>query len=587
MLRKYSPILVTLAVLWASCKTHQLTVTPSKPVDHIENLASEAMKGRYPGTRGDSLAAHYILNYFKNSGFDLLYEDGLQRFPVITGIKTGLQNNLKIDNRPLVLSKDFQPFGFSGNNKVVAKVAFVGYGFNISEDSLKWDDYKDVDVKDKWVLTFRMDPDLDNIQSPFALYGQDRYKTMIATEKGASGLLLVNPSDFDKEDIIEPLRTSQSYSSSAIPVIQITRKTANRILKTSGYTVDSLEKIITTNRLPRSFLIDTEIEGETELNPISINTQNVAAMVKGSTNPSEFIVIGAHYDHLGMGGPESGSRWRDTIAIHPGADDNASGVAAMLKLASLVKENPLHRSVVFVAFGAEEAGLLGSRFFAENPPVSAQSIKIMLNFDMVGRLDSLKNLSVGGTGTATELNKMIDDASRLFDFNIRKNPEGTGPSDHASFYLRKIPVLFFTTGVHDQYHTPKDKSSLINYQGLDGVINYAWQIIGKLGNSNQTITFNEVISAQPNMSRRRLKATLGVIPDFSAQGKGVGIDGVRPGGPAHKAGLEKGDVIIAMDGNTIENIYDYMFRLAKHNSGDRITVDVVRNNETIVFIIDL
>jgi len=576
-----------IATVSAGCSIQQKHLVAPKASQHIQYLASEDLAGRFPGTPGDSMAAAYIQHYFKQLNTQLLFNDGLQQFPVITGIKTGDNNHLKINNQPFQISTDFQPLGFSGNNKIKAPVVFVGYGFNINDDSIQWNDYHQVNVKGKWVLALRMDPDLDNISSPFAMYGQDRYKAMTAADNGAAGLILVNPTDYEKEDILEPYRTSQSLASSNIPVIQVTRKTANLILSPSGYTVDSLEKIITKNRFPRSFPIESEVEGETDLNPRSIITQNIAALVKGTTFPNEYIVVGAHYDHLGLGGPDGGSRWRDTTAVHPGADDNASGVAAVIELAKKVQKNPLHRSVIFVAFGAEEMGLLGSRYFVDNPPVPASSIKAMLNFDMVGRLDTLRNLSIGGTATALELELVIDSIAKPFNFRIRKNPEGTGPSDHASFYLRKIPVLFFTTGVHDDYHTPNDKAHLINEEGLESIILLSHNLLNKLGNSNQSITFNEVASAQPTVNRRRLKATLGVIPDFASQQKGVGIDGVRPGGPAHKAGLQKGDVIVAIDGNPIENIYEYMFRLAKYSPGDRINVDIRRNNEIIVFLIDL
>ncbi len=584
---KYTLATIILVVVVSACKTPQVAVSSSDPSDHIQFLSSELLAGRSPSTKGDSLSAYYIRDKFISYGLKTLYDDGFQKFPVVTGVYTGKNNRLKVNGLNLVASNDFQAMGFSGNNKVISDVVFSGYGFKIDDDSIKWDDYKNIDVKGKWVLAFRMDPDLDNIQSPFAMYGQDRYKAMIASDMGAAGLLLVNTTEYEKDDILDQLRAMQGISPSSIPVIQVTRKTANHILTPSGFTVDSLEKIITKTRKPKSFKINSLIDGETDIKPNTVNTMNVAALVKGRANPHEYLIVGAHYDHLGMGGPETSSRRRDTIAIHPGADDNASGIAALLKMAKKVSKTPLSRSVIFVAFGAEESGLLGSRYFVEKPPVTISSVKAMINFDMVGRLDTMKSLSIGGTGTALELEGIIDANKNKFGFNIKKNPEGTGPSDHSSFYTRKVPVLFFTTGVHDQYHTPEDKAGLINYEGIDMVVDYSLELITEIANSEKALTFNEVKTTQPNISRRRLKATLGIIPDFSSGQKGVGVDGVRPGGPAHKGGILKGDLIIGINGNSIENIYDYMFRLAKHSQGERIALDIIRDNKTGVILIDL
>ncbi len=575
------------STLFGCTKNYNPEITQQEIKEHINYLASEELKGRKPGTEGDSLSALYILEKFKDAGLELLADNGYQYFDVITKVETGEKNSFNIDDDKYELNIDFVPVGFSGNKTLNAEVVFAGFGFDINDDSLKWNDYKDIDVKDRWVMIFRADPDLDNSLSPYASYSNDRYKAMTAVDHGAAGLLLINTVDFDKEDNVDKIKFDQSISSVEIPVIQITRKLADKILSSSGKTIESLEKVLSTKKQPASVATKQKIDATTDVSFKKVKTHNVVGMVKGTKTPGSFIVIGGHYDHLGMGGQGSGSRKPDTIAVHNGADDNASGTAAVIEIAQKIADNPLEGSVIFIAFSSEELGLIGSKYFVNNPIVDMKDIKAMVNMDMVGRLDSLKRLSIGGTGTAAEADSILDIALKNYDFKVVRNPQGSGPSDHSSFYFANIPVLFISTGVHDQYHTPEDDIELLNFSGEEAVVKLVYDITAIYAKSDQTITLKKTESKQPNMSRRRLKITLGIIPGFTSNVKGLAVDGVRPGGPAETSGMKKGDVIIAIENEPVTSIYDYMYRLAKCEKGDRIVVEVERDGKKEKLLVEL
>ena len=584
---KNNLLLLLSLFLVAGCKNYNPEITNQELKEHISYLASDELKGRKPGTEGDSLAASYIREHFNDAGLKLLADNGYQYFDVITKVETGKNNSFEVNGEKAVPGTDYTPLGFSGNKTLNAGVVFAGFGFDINDDSLKWNDYKGVDVKGKWVMVFRADPDLDNSQSPFMAYSNDRYKAMTAVDHGAAGLLLVNTVDFDKSDKLDKVKFDQSISSVDVPVVQISRKLADKILASSGKTVEGLEKKLFKTRQTFSFVTGQNVNATAEVLYNKVKTHNVVGMVKGTKDLDEYIVIGGHYDHLGMGGPGSGSRKPDTVAVHNGADDNASGASGVIELAEKIAENPLESSVIFIAFSSEELGLIGSKYFVNNPLVDLKKVKAMINMDMIGRLDSLKRLSIGGTGTATEADSILDLTLKNYDFKVVRNEQGSGPSDHTSFYFADIPVLFLTTGVHDQYHTPEDDAWQINYPGEEEVVKLVYDIASVYAKSGQAITFNKTVSKQPTVSRRRLKVTLGIIPGFTSNVKGLAVDGVRPGGPADTGGMKKGDVIVAIEGQPVTNIYDYMYRLAKFNKGDRIVVEVKRDGKIEKLLVEL
>jgi hypothetical protein len=293
-----------------------------------------------------------------------------------------------------------------------------------------------------------------------------------------------------------------------------------------------------------------------------------------------------------MGGNGSGSRLLDSMAIHNGADDNASGTAGIIEMAAKLasERSSLKRSIIFVAFDAEELGLLGSHYFVEQPPVKLTSIMAMINFDMIGKLKEDKpSIMVGGTGTAKESAGILDSLDRG-SIEMTYSLEGYGPSDHASFYSEDIPVYFITTGAHEDYHMPDDDWERINYKGEEEVLDIAMQLVQELANRPVMLTFQEAGPKEQTAGRGgyRFKVTLGIMPDFTSTTQGgLGVGGVKKDGPAYKGGMLKGDVITAIDGKPVNDIYDYMNRLKKFQPGQRIAVDVLRNGITEVLIIQL
>jgi len=306
-------------------------------------------------------------------------------------------------------------------------------------------------------------------------------------------------------------------------------------------------------------------------------TQNVIGYISGKNKSDEFIVIGAHYDHLGFGGEGSGSRV-DLLEIHNGADDNASGVAALLEIAkNLVKnQRNLSRSVMFVAFSAEEIGLIGSNYFVENCPIPTENIVAMLNMDMVGRMRE-KTLTIDGSGTSPSWDSLIENANH--GFVIKKNPAGFGYSDHASFYKKNIPVLAFHTGSHDEYNTPDDDPETLNYPDLQLIAEMMKDIVVKLSHGER-IEFQESgMKIEQAGKRPKFKVKFGIVPSHTFQGDGLQLDGVVDDGVAQKNGLQKGDIILQIGETEIHDIYDYMKALGKLDAGMTVEIRFVRDGE--------
>jgi Zn-dependent M28 family amino/carboxypeptidase len=412
---------------------------------------------------------------------------------------------------------------------------------------------------------------------------------MLANDNGAIGVIMVSGSSYDPSD--ELVNMSEKAFDVGIPVIQVSRNVADRILHTSGLNVSSLEKKFLNIRRPSSFAVKANVAARTDIILQKKQTQNVVGLIEG-TDPllkNQYIVIGAHYDHLGNGGKGSSSRIPDTLGVHNGADDNASGVSAILEVAQKFAGNLNKRSIVVVAFGAEEMGLLGSRFFIENPIIPIDSIVAMINVDMVGRMSADKALQVGGVKTSLESEGLIDKVNEVFKFNMAKSPEGYGPSDHASFYGKDIPVFFISTGAHVDYHTPNDKIDRINFEGLFETSQFIEAIVTELVSVSQKLTFQEAgPKSSPTRHGRDLKVKLGIMPDVSgATNDGLKVLAVTPNNPAFIAGIKKDDIITALNGQKVNNIHDYMFRLKDLKPGNTISVELKRNGEKLVVLVQL
>ncbi len=564
-------------------------ITAEELQDHVEYLASEDLKGRLPGTEGGLAAAEYIRDLLLSWGLEPLCDNGLQKVEIVASVKAGEASSLNAAGKDYELNKDFYPLAISENLSVESELVFAGYGFSIDSDELVWNDYKDIDVEGKWVLILRADPEVENPMSSFAAFSSDRDKAMLAKDKGAAGVLFVSGELFDQKDEFEGLRKGEF--SVGIPVLRISRTLANNLIGDKGSITD-LEKQINDSRLPASFNTEMLVSAESELIQEIVSTHNVVMKLAGN-DPAlaeQYTVIGGHYDHLGMGGPGTSSRAVDTIAVHYGADDNASGIAAMLEIAEKAAADKSNkRSIIFSAFAAEEMGLLGSKHLVKNLPFSADSVNAMINLDMVGRLKENNLLQIGGVGTAAEFNDMLFSLTDTTFFELSLSQEGYGPSDHSSFYGVDIPVLFISTGAHLDYHTPFDSPDKINYDGMSIISDLVYSYLTELSNTVTRVSFQEAgPKTQVSRGMRKKGVTLGIMPDFAGSNKnGLRADFVTPGKPGAMGGLKKGDIITAINGMEINNIQDYMFRLSKLKYGETINVEILRDDKKELLLIIL
>ncbi len=582
------PVIFILILL--SCKPGS-EVTEKELKAHIEYLASDSLKGRLTGSPGDSLAADYIKSKLSSYGFQPLTGDGFQRFKVTTKLVAGQENDLSIDDKKFMAEDDFTPLAFSSSSGLISEVVFAGYGFHINLDSLKWNDYQGIDVKGKWVLVLRADPETDKQVSPFLPFTGDRGKAITAKDMGAAGVLLVSGSAYDPQDTFEPLNSNDV--SMDIPVIRIKRVVGDLILARLKSSVSVLEKRLNESRKPFSFPTGVTVSGKAEIIREMHNTRNVVMVLPGEEEnlKNEYIILGAHFDHLGMGGAGSGSLVPDTVAIHHGADDNASGVAMMLELGKKLAftAGSHNRSIICIAFTGEEEGLLGSKYFVDNPGIDLTRVNAMINLDMVGRLQDTHVLQVSGVGTAAGFRELVTSFNDTTLLKLTLSDEGYGPSDHSSFYGKNIPVLFFWTGTHSDYHKPSDTFDKINYKGMVTISSLIFKVAGSLASSPERLKFREAgpKAVQGRYVRGR-GVTLGIMPDFAGNVKnGLRADNVDPGKPAAMGGMKKGDIIISINGQSVNNIYDYMFRMGQLKRGQTISVEVLRNNEKIVLLIQL
>ena len=571
-----------------SCSANR-GVTTNELQNHIRYLSSDSLKGRFTGSTGDSLAAEYIRDELASFGMTPLSGDGLQRFKITKRVVSGKENSLMINGISYKPEKDFMPLSLSSNSDLEAEVVFAGYGFSIDIDSLKWNDYSGLDVKGKWVLVLQADPESEKSKSPFIPYSGDRDKALLAKDMGAAGILMVSGPAFDPKDTLEPIN-SKAFSVD-IPAIRIKREVADLILSGSKNTVSALEKKLNETRKPTSFSTNINVSGKTEIIRETDNTRNVVMLLQGedANLKNEYIILGAHFDHLGMGGQGSDSRAGDTVAVHHGADDNASGVAMMLELAekfALTKESH-KRSIICVAFTGEEEGLLGSKQFVDQPVIDISKVNAMINLDMVGRLNQTNTIQIYGVGTATGLKDLIYSKTDTSVIKLTLLDEGYGPSDHSSFYGKNIPVLFYSSGAHLDYHTPADTYDKINYPGMVKISDLIFNVARELSSSSSRLHFKESGPKLETVRYRRGKGvTLGIMPDFAGIIKnGLGVDAVDKGRPADMGGMKKGDIITAINGNKVNNIYDYMSRMGQLKPGQTISVEVLRNDKKEVLLV--
>lgn len=561
---------------------------------YITYLASDQLKGRFTGTKEMDLAAEYIALKFKEAGLTPYFKGTYyQEFPFISGIELSKKNSFTIKSGKkkfsYKLNSDYTPAPFSGNVKVKGEIVFAGYG--ISAPKLKYDDYDGLDVKGKIVMVMRYHPEYDNPHSEFEEFASYRGKAATAKEKGAAGIIFFTPpSPKDDEDKLIKFVYDRAPGLKDFAVIHLKRDFASQILANAGFDAKKLQDSIYSSKKPVSFLLkNTSAEIVTGIDEINKTGKNVAGLIEGSDEKlkNEYIIIGAHFDHLGMG--QEGSLYRGSEPqIHNGADDNASGTSGLIELAQKLsaERKNIKRSIVIVGFSGEELGLLGSAYFANNPPLDAEKYVTMINMDMIGRLNEEKNLIVYGTGTSKSWKDILNELNKE-NFKLTFNDEGFGPSDHSSFYAKNIPVLFFFTGTHSDYHRPSDDAELINYTGLTQILNYVHSVTVTISNLETKPDYVNVPRKDGGRAMSAWKVYVGTIPDYAYNGEGLKITGASEGSPAQKGGMLAGDIMVKFGGRKINNIYDYVYALKEFVPGDIVEVEVKRGEELLTLSLTL
>ncbi len=614
-------------------------------------LASDELEGRGLGTKGLDKAADYIAAEFKKMGLKTDLYDGtpFQSFEVTTGAKLGKPNAARLvaeeQTIDLKLDKNFTPMTVGGSGTFDVPVIFAGYG--ITAEKEQYDDYADLDVKDKAVIILRKEPQQGNPHSVFN--GTDNSphafferKISNAYQHGAAVVILVNDgfgvqeslaklqASWAKEaekltaaqtafaetkkpsveqirkhygeiatitnkikqinerilkacDPLMPFNAAGLSSSRNMPVLTINREVIDQVLKAGGHkSLLELEAAIDEGPKPQSFAISGwKLAGQTSVERTVAEVKNIIAVLEPREGPlaDETIIIGAHYDHLGMGG--FGSFVPNQKEVHNGADDNGSGTAALLEVArQIVAAGPQARRVVFMAFTAEERGLIGSAHYAKEPLFPLESTVAMLNMDMVGRLQDNK-LIIQGVDTAKEFDQLIDGLNHAYKFEVTKKSGGVGPSDHATFYLKQIPVMHFFTGTHADYHRPSDDADKLNIEGMRRISSMLTQTALALAEADKRPEYVEVKGPERTADRGGDRPYFGSIPDFADGGEGYKLGGVTKEGPAAKAGIKAGDSIVKLGKYKIGNLEDFDLALRKFSGGDKVPVEVLRDGKVV------
>ncbi|MDD8016767.1 MAG: M28 family peptidase [Bacteroidota bacterium] len=575
-------LLLSFLFLYGTAQTDSSTI---RIKHHVMYLASDALEGRGTGEKGNQLAAQYIADQFKS--FELLPAGDkgsyFQEFEVVKSLELGKNNFLSAlvgkKTKEYVVQKDFIPISFSTNGSVNGEVVFAGFGMSSEEE--KYDDYAGLDVKDKIVLVLRYAPEGDNPHSKFSKQSALRYKSLQAREKSAKALLVVTSAADDSSDKLIKLKYDNSLSDAGLPIFSVTRSVVNEWLKSSGLTLDSLRNKIATTLKPASFEVkNVKLSVSSDIIQIKKKTANVVGLLKVNDN-NEHVIIGAHFDHLGYGGEGSGSLAPDKNEIHNGADDNASGSSAMLELARMLsaEKNVLRRNIIFIGFTGEEMGTLGSVYYTKHPNLPLVDAITMINFDMVGRLKD-RALTIQGTGTSSRWDSVLNKYNADSTFILKFVKDGYGPSDHSSFYGANVPVLFFFTGLHEDYHKPSDDADKIFNEGIAHIVQYASKLVIDLDTTKGRPDYIKT-QAPPQGAGRGFRVFVGTIPDYSEDANGMMLAGVRDNSPASKAGLQKGDVLIKFGKFEIKNVYDYTYALQEYKPGDEVELQFRRGKETI------
>ncbi|MGA2426017.1 MAG: M28 family peptidase [Terriglobales bacterium] len=575
---------------------------PHRYLDDIKALTMPAMEGRGAGSKGLTRAEHLIEKRYKSLGIEPAGTNSyLQPFTVITGAQLKGKNNFVVltgdQKRELKAKQDFVPFSFSASGSARGPLVFAGYG--ISADEFHYDDYAGIDVKDKIVVVMRYEPpsfagkggNQATTNQVMTQHSQLVTKAINARNHGAKALVLVNGKLGDgEEDLLTRFGSVSGPENAGVIFIQIKNEVANDWLKASGKSLAELQKQIDDSSKPASFALP---ENQTAALTVSIETtratvNNVLAYLPGKTD--EYVIIGAHYDHLGRGNFDSLAP-SQIGQIHPGADDNASGTAGVLELARLLapQKGQLRRGILFANFAGEELGLLGSAAWVKDPTRPLDKAVAMLNMDMIGRIKDQK-VYIGGVGTGSTLKAVVEEAQANSGFKIEYSPGGYSSSDHTSFVAKKIPVLFFFSGLHSDYHKPSDTWEKVDPVSATRLLDVVGKTGEELADANERPSFVVVAEDQPggrSGGGAGYGPYFGSIPDFGQVETGVRFSDVKPNSPAAKAGLKAGDILVQFGDKPIKNLYDFTDALRRSKVGDVVEVKVLRDGQPVTASVKL
>lgn len=599
----------------------------------VEWLASPEREGRGPGTTGIDQAAEWVADQFSGIGLEPVVFGSagavgrhagdpaapamFQRFAMTLDAKLGpaAENTAELvgppgpdgapRTMPLQLGSDFTPLAAGGSGRFDLPLVFAGYGITAPPEH--YDDYAPLAtaslVKGAGVVVLRQEPQKDDPHSVFdgnqaSQHAALARKVANASEHEAGGVIFCNDGTADGDALMAFTRAGDGSERRTMPILHLRRSLVDEVVASAlGKNLDVIQKGIDDTLQPQSGpLAGWRIRGRTSIERTETGGRNVIGMLPGTGprtkagpdadagRPTETVVLGAHYDHLGYGGANSAAPGEH--AVHHGADDNASGTALLVEVARILRqEGPFPRTILFVAFSGEERGLLGSAHYAANAVLPLADTVAMVNLDMVGRLEGDK-LVVHGTGTGTGLDALVDRLVSARGFEVAKEPGGFGPSDHSSFYAKKIPVLHLFTGSHADYHRPTDTADKINYGGMVRIAGLVADIVRELATAPERPTYIEVASKQFARGGGD-RPYFGSIPDFGKPGKGYAITGATKDSPAAKGGLKGGDVIVRLGGSAVTGLEDFDSALRKHKGGDTVPVVVMRDGAEVTLQVTL
>jgi hypothetical protein len=589
-------LLLAISLLATATAPPLAPADPTRYLDDIKTLAAPDMEGRGAGTKGLARAAKYIEHRYKTLGLQPAGSNGyLQPFTVTTGAKLKSDNELIVDDtgtkHSLTMDQDFVPISFSSSGLLTAPVVFAGYG--ASAEEFGYDDYAGLDVKDKIVLVLRYEPEVFGMKSGqhgLTQHSQLVTKAINARNHGAKALILVNGKLADGEDdLLMRFGTVSGPQDAGIMLLQVKNAVADGWFKAAGKSLADVQQQINHTGKPDSFAFPATLQLSLKVDIEATHAQvnNVLAYLPGKT--SEYIVIGAHYDHLGRG--DSNSLAPSQIGqIHPGADDNASGTAGVLELARLFApmKGQLDRGILFMSFSGEELGLLGSAEWVKDPTLPLDKCVAMLNMDMIGRIKDNK-VYIGGVGTGSTFKAILEQAQKQQpNFKIEYSAGGYAASDHTSFVTKRIPVLFFFSGLHSDYHKPSDTWDKINAPSAVELLDLVGDVALQLADAPSPPTFITVVEDKPiSGGGGGYGPYFGSIPDFGEVKDGVRFSDVRPGSPAAKAGLKAGDILVQFGDKPIHNLYDFTDALRRSKVGEVVEVKVLRDGKPITASVKL